>query len=300
LRTDDFGWMRGAFDGASAEQKADWQNIRNWTNQCNEEGMAKAIAELKSLGIEGSNVGFFPAGSSPCMSVGRFTAMIGPSKSWDELQANEARARAIFSAFEFGAKTAKQEGAFEPKWGTSEAWDLLQVRVTDQMYRIGSDWSAEDGAPKIDPVLLPYLRAHMGNAMIKADRINTEMLKKMVEAKGWPTIAEVGGQAAANAWAVVQHADHDPAFQLKGLRLMEPLLAKGEGSKKLYVYLHDRVMLKLTGKQRFGTQVRGCEGTQYKLRPLENAEQVDKLRAEYGLGTIAEYRKSMGPCKPRA
>ena len=93
--------------------------------------------------------------------------------------------------------------------------------------------------------------------------------------------------------APTQHADHDPAFQLTALRLMEPLAADGKVSKRNYAYLYDRVMLKLSGKQRFGTQFSGCEGDEYKLRPLEDEKQLDKLRVENELEPISEYRQSM-------
>jgi hypothetical protein len=111
----------------------------------------------------------------------------------------------------------------------------------------------------------------------------------------------VGKKAAGRAWLLVQHADHDPAFQLTALRLMEPLVVKGEVSKPDYAYLYDRIMLKLNGKQRFGTQFGGCDGEEYKLRPLEDEKQLAILRAEYELQLISEYRASMkkmaGPCQ---
>jgi hypothetical protein len=166
---------------------------------------------------------------------------------------------------------------------------------------MGFSWAANERAPKLDPAIAPYFNAHLSNAVGQEDDRNTEFLKKLVSEKGWPTISSVGQRAAGNAWLLVQHADHDPAFQLQALRLMEPLVANGEVSKRNYAYLYDRIMLKLSGKQRFGTQFMGCDGDEHKLRPLENDKQLDKLRTEYELEPIAEYRKSMkeafGPCR---
>jgi hypothetical protein len=111
----------------------------------------------------------------------------------------------------------------------------------------------------------------------------------------------VGERAYGSAWVLVQHTDHDPTFQLQMIRLMEPLVAKGEVSKQSYAYLYDRIMVKLTGKQRFGTQTFGCDGDAYKLSPVEDASRVDQLRAEHELGPVSEYLKSMreryGPCR---
>jgi hypothetical protein len=171
----------------------------------------------------------------------------------------------------------------------------------EQAYRIGTDWHTDRDAPPVDPAVLPYLRAHMGNAIQISDRKNTAMLAAIVEDKGWPSIPMVGERASFNAWLLVQHADHDPAIQLKALRLMEPLAAKGDVSKRNYAYLYDRVMLKLIGKQRFGTQIGGCDGEEYALRPLENAKRLDELRAAHDLEPISEYlagfKERRGPCR---
>ena len=84
---------------------------------------------------------------------------------------------------------------------------------------------------------------------------------------------------------------------------MEPLVAKGEVSKRNYAYLYDRVMLKLVGKQKFGTQFGGCENGIRKLRPLEDEKQLDEYRSSHDLEPMKDYRLDMdeaaGPC-PKA
>lgn len=133
------------------------------------------------------------------------------------------------------------------------------------------------------------------------DRENTEWLKQIVKAQGWPKRSEVGNDAAHEAWLLVQHADADPAFQLMVLRAMEPLVPSGEVSKSDYAYLYDRVMLKITGKQRYGTQAT-CDNGQRVPQPLEDEKALNRLRAEVGLAPVAEYLdgmdKSYGRCPP--
>src|SRR3546814_4825245 len=90
--------------------------------------------------------------------------------------------------------------------------------------------------------------------------------------KGWPTISAVGEKASHAAWLLAQHADDDPALQVRALRLMEPLAKAGEASKSNYAYLYDLVMLKLAGKQRYATQFGGCE-TGQAIRPLRRSEE---------------------------
>jgi hypothetical protein len=104
------------------------------------------------------------------------------------------------------------------------------------------------------------MQSRLGAAMTARDHANTEWLKGIVAERGWPTISQVGEEAAFNAWLLVQHADHDPLFQLRSLRLMEPLVAQGEVTKQNYAYLYDRIMLKLAGKQRYATQVMCRDG----------------------------------------
>src|SRR5262249_16508425 len=91
-------------------------------------------------------------------------------------------------------------------------------------------------------------------------------------------------------WLLVQHADQDPVLQFRTLKLMEPVIAKGEASAKMYGYLYDRVMLKLAGKQRFGTQMH-CEGGKMAPLPLEDPAKLDPFRKEADRVPMADYEK---------
>ncbi len=73
------------------------------------------------------------------------------------------------------------------------------------------------------------------------------------------------------------------------LRLMEPLVASKEVSPSNYAYLYDRIMLKLAGKQRYGTQFWCKDGPNPEVRPLEQPDRIDELRAEMQLQPLAEY-----------
>lgn len=60
-------------------------------------------------------------------------------------------------------------------------------------------------------------------------------------------------------------------------------------------------MLKITGKQRYGTQAM-CDNGKRVSQPLEDEKRVDRLRAEVSLAPVAEYLggmdKSYGRCPP--
>ena len=120
------------------------------------------------------------------------------------------------------------------------------------------------------------------------DEANTAWLKAEVAAHGWPTIPKVGKAAAANAWLMVQHADDDPPFQLAMLRLMEPLATRGEVARDNHALLYDRVMLKIVGTQRYGTQW-SCESGRWAPSPLEDAKTVDTWRRSAGMGIRSRF-----------
>jgi hypothetical protein len=121
-------------------------------------------------------------------------------------------------------------------------------------------------------------------------------LKEIVAKHGWPTETLVGEHGASAAWLLVHHAESDREFQLRVLRLMEPLVAKQEASGQLYAYLYDR-----THKpQRYGTQG-SCAGPgSWQPREIEDPKNVDARRANIGLAPakLIEYSMIVGQnCK---
>lgn len=159
------------------------------------------------------------------------------------------------------------------------------------------------------PILYPYIASEL-TQMIKidqdmreknledddawdeeVDKQNTERMKKIVSEIGWPTISKVGKSGADDAWLLVQHADHDVAFQRKCLELMKELPA-GEIEKRHIAFLEDRVLLKEVGLQTYGTQFDQKEGKHIPM-PIRDPEQVDERRNKMDLGTLEEGIKHM-------
>ena len=73
---------------------------------------------------------------------------------------------------------------------------------------------------------------------------------------------------------------------------MAPRLAKGDGPTRDYGHLSDRVMLKIVGTQRYGTQAE-CKGGKRVPQPLDGSGAVDTLRKSVDLEPIAAYLASM-------
>lgn len=161
------------------------------------------------------------------------------------------------------------------------------------------------------------------------DMRNTKRMKQIVDLDGWPTRTKVGQDGAHAAWLLVQHADHDVAFQRRCLELMEPLVTGRAGlpdgraglpdgrtglpggaevSSSDVAYLTDRVLINEGKLQVYGTQFHAViiDGKPFgKLpgkptvpvslvpQPMIDPEHVDKRRKAMGLSTLAEYAELM-------
>lgn len=294
----DYGWMRGAYPGATPAEQATWQALLTWRKGCIEQRKATVRQQLASRGITtmSSDIGF---GSDLCGSVG-YALPSDRKGDWAGFQAALARARPIVQTIVWSARLA--QSAADPDEPADAA--LLVARpITDQVLRGALEWGTGEvgGAPPLDPATKQVAATLLWQAIGERDHANTAWLKTLVARGGWPTIGKVGKTAANDAWLLVQHADDDPVFQLDMLRLMEPLADRGEVAKKDYAYLYDRVMLKLSGKQRYGSQM-VCTGGQYTPQPLEDEAHVDSQRQAMTMGTLADYEaamvKALGPCPP--
>lgn len=121
------------------------------------------------------------------------------------------------------------------------------------------------------------------------DRRSTARMKELVATVGWPGRSLVGRNAANAAWCLVQHADHDVAFQKQCLPLIERAVEGGEAEPDHAAYLYDRIAVAEQRPQRYGTQY-GADGTP---QPIEDEPNVDARRASVGLEPLAEYDRRM-------
>jgi hypothetical protein len=131
----------------------------------------------------------------------------------------------------------------------------------------------------------------LNSKVTEVDKDNTQWLKKLVQEQGWPTISQVGKEAASNAWLLIQHADADPQFQKECLDTMKKL-PKDQVSQKNIAYLIDRLLVAEGKKQLYGTQFHLVEG-KWKPNPIEDESKVDERRKEMNLGSMAEYTKEI-------
>ena len=296
----DYGWMRGAFDGASPQQQADFKAIDGWLNACRQESYAATRAALVALGITDPKLRIGAYGEAPCGAVGMAFPQGDTGKDWAVFQTKVASARRIAATLTWSAALAQGVG---DEAGDTLPAQLIARPITDQVLRGAVAWNEGEikGAPPLDPMEAGIVRGLLWSAIRARDHANTAWMKTLVAKHGWPTIAMVGPKASDSAWLLVQHADDDPVFQLKMLRLMEPLAAAGQIAPKTVALLYDRVTLQIAGTQRYGTQMT-CATGDWQPLPIEDATKVEDYRRSAGLNTMAEntarIRKEYGPCPP--
>lgn len=297
----DYGWLRGMFDGASAADLTAYRAMVDWRKRCRASDMAETRAELAELGVSaGTSLDTIPYRTLVCDQVASLPEPLN-LHDWGAFVRDVAVVRPIAHVFLAAVSMGEKAG----KMDSQDLRDALNARATgEQTLRAGLLWAADSSEGDRSLATLTaqqrgILVSEFAIAMASRDHANTEWLKGIVAAKGWPRRSVVGENAAKTAWLLTQHADADPAFQVRVLRLIEPLVAAGEVDGKDYAYLYDRVMLKVAGTQRYATQLI-CQGGLQVPMQLENEREVDSRRRELGMDTLAEYKawalRELGPC----
>jgi len=119
---------------------------------------------------------------------------------------------------------------------------------------------------------------------------NATWLKAVIAEKGWPGIRRVGRDGAKAAWLIVQHADHDPAFQAQALALMQNAAKTGDADAADVALLTDRVLIAQGKPQRYGTQFTSAADGVMELQPTEDMQTLDARRRAAGLQPLAAYK----------
>ena len=120
---------------------------------------------------------------------------------------------------------------------------------------------------------------------------NTNILKKIINQYGLPTISLVGQDGNEAAWFIAQHSDHDINFQKRCLLLLSAAFKKQNEPKHHIAYLQDRISLNENRPQKFGTQIRYNHKTKQHepYPPVESPERLDQLRMEHNLPPLDQY-----------
>ena len=299
LQPGDYAWIEGSFADAPPDKKAEFAAIQRWSDDCTAAAKAQAREALAAAGFPAASLDGVAMGPLPCRQA-KFYPRHPDLTSYARLQQEMGLARPVAESFLMALGLAAELGN---QGGGGDFARALTARVQlDQMLARSLEWGvgeASAGAPELPPVARAIVQARLNTEYVAQTERDAEWLKAAVEQNGWPTQSAYGQVAPQQAWLLVQHSDHDPLFQLAMLRLIEPLAERGEVSKPNLAYLYDRIMLKLTGRQRYGTQAE-CVAGERRPQPLEDEGLLASRRAEAGLPPQAEYLATMdrtfGPC----
>lgn len=163
--------------------------------------------------------------------------------------------------------------------------ELLAIYDEDQKYRIQMNETQKKFGPESKEM------QDLWKITDQKDSINLLKVKKILDEKGWVGKDKVGAQANSALFLVIQHADLET--QKKYLPMMKEAVTKGNASPASLALLIDRIEIREGRKQIYGSQIgtNPSNKTLYVL-PLVDPDNVDKRRAEVGLGPIAEYVKN--------
>lgn len=130
----------------------------------------------------------------------------------------------------------------------------------------------------------------LGKMMMFKDSINQIKVIEILDKHGWVGPDKVGGQANQTLFLVIQHADL--ATQQKYLPMMREAVKNKNANSSSLALLEDRVALREGRKQMYGSQIGYDDETNKSyVLPLEDPDNVDKRRAEVGLGLLSDYVK---------
>jgi len=124
------------------------------------------------------------------------------------------------------------------------------------------------------------------------DSVNEIIVSGLLDKYGWISKEVVGSNGNATLGLVLQHSSL--ATQLKYLPVMREAVKTGKADPYDLAMLEDLVLVRQGKKQLYGTSVISVEGKKYYVSPMEDPANVDKRRAELGLGTLDEYLRNWG------
>jgi len=120
---------------------------------------------------------------------------------------------------------------------------------------------------------------------------NAEILDKIIDIIGYPTIDKVGKNASDAAWLVIQHSIGRPAFMKKCMLLLQEAVRLNDAHAIHLAYLTDRIAVFEGRPQCYGTQFDWDIDGVLSPRPIEDIEYVNARRMSIGLNTIEEQIK---------
>jgi hypothetical protein len=123
------------------------------------------------------------------------------------------------------------------------------------------------------------------------DSLDLIKVTTILDKYGWLGPDVVGDEGSQTLFLVIQHSDIK--IQDRYLPMMREAVKNKKATPADLALLEDRVALRHGKKQIYGSQVTGDANGGF-LAPIIDPDNVDKRRAEVGLGPISEYVQHFG------
>ena len=166
-----------------------------------------------------------------------------------------------------------------PPWDDALKTELLSRLAADQAARDRLVAAMNAGSAP-DTGLFMEMRA--------IDSSNASWLQVAVARHGWPERDAIGNDGARAAFLLVQHADHDTAFQAAMLPALEAAFRRGQADGPSVALLTDRLAVARGEPQIFGSQTTMRDG-RFVFTPIADSAGVDARRAKMGLPPLSDY-----------
>lgn len=159
---------------------------------------------------------------------------------------------------------------------------LDTVLQEDQQYRLhANEIEAKYGWES-------YKMDSIWKIIVQKDSINLIKVKKILNEYGWLGSDIIGDQGNLTLFLVIQHSDLET--QEKYLPMMKEAVENGNAKACDLALLEDRIAMRNGNKQVYGSQITQDQETgEYSVYPLIDPDNVDKRRAEVGLGPLQDY-----------
>lgn len=185
----------------------------------------------------------------------------------------------FFAVTTFGQET--QKAASAQSFNQSLKAELEAIYDSDQKIR-----------KQLDPANVAS-SMELIHKMEADDAENLKKIKAILDKHGWLGPDQVGPKASEAIFLVIQHADIET--QEKYLPIMRVAVKEKKARGSSLAMLEDRVRIGRGKMQIYGTQLKlNQQSHKYELSPLEDPKNVDKRRAEVGLGPLADYLAKWG------
>ena len=121
--------------------------------------------------------------------------------------------------------------------------------------------------------------------------INEQRIKEILDSQGWPDQVDIGEEGSLTICNVLQHSS--PEVRVEYLPMMRQAVKDNKLHPRLLARAEDRIATDKGEMQIYGGQMKYYPETKtFNVWPVYDPVNIDKRRAEIGLGPIAEHLKN--------